>query len=69
MKKDLEKRLEELETELEKGQQQLHELDTRRMDMEKMLLRISGAIQVIKELLGRTENSPGEPQKESTTDT
>ena len=52
MKQQVDLRLQELEEELQKGQQQLHELDQQRSNLEKTLLRISGAIQVLKELKG-----------------
>jgi prefoldin subunit 5 len=45
-------RLKALEEELRKGSQMLAELDQRRADLRDTLLRISGAIQVLRELGG-----------------
>lgn len=56
MKKQLGKRLAELGKEMTAGQEQLQQLDEQRSMLEKSLLRISGAIQVLKEELGQTEN-------------
>ncbi|MEM9337531.1 MAG: hypothetical protein AAGA66_02300 [Bacteroidota bacterium] len=66
MRKRLEQRLKELEQELEKGQKQLVQLDEQRNTMEKTLLRISGAIQVLKEELEeQTDETPTEMISES----
>jgi hypothetical protein len=43
-------RLNELENEYERGQEQMAFLDQKRADLRDTLLRISGAIQVLKEL-------------------
>jgi hypothetical protein len=56
-------RLEGLRAEFEKGQQHLARLDQQRNEVRDTLLRISGAIQVLEELLatdapGRHENMP-----------
>jgi hypothetical protein len=51
MKEQLEKRLTELKAEFEAGQKMLAELEQKRNDLEATMLRISGAIQVIEELL------------------
>ncbi|MEM9339225.1 MAG: hypothetical protein AAGA66_10890 [Bacteroidota bacterium] len=65
MKERLEQRLSDLKQELEKGQNQLVQLDEQRSKMEKTLLRISGAIQVLKEELeGQTEEHPAEKMPE-----
>ena len=56
MKKQLEKRLAELGKEMTAGQEQLQQLNEQRSVLEKTLLRISGAIQVLKEELGQIEN-------------
>ena len=47
----LEKRLQELRSEFKAGEAQLEELDRRRAQLRDTLLRISGAIQVLEELL------------------
>jgi prefoldin subunit 5 len=46
----LEEKLYELQAEYERGQEQLALLDQKRADLRDTLLRISGAIQVLKEL-------------------
>ena len=51
MREQLETRLQELKAEFESGQKMLAELDQRRANLEKTLLRISGAIQVLEEEL------------------
>jgi predicted nuclease with TOPRIM domain len=53
MREQLAQRLGELKTEYESGQKQLAELEDRRIYLHDMLLRISGAIQVLQEELGR----------------
>lgn len=55
MQERLEQRLEELKAEFEKGQQTLEELETRAAEVRQTLLRISGAIQVLEEVLGSPE--------------
>jgi hypothetical protein len=47
----LEQRLEALRHELETGQKMLAELEARRLGLQETTLRISGAIQVLEELL------------------
>jgi len=51
LKAQLEKRLAELKSEFESGQKMLAELEKKRNDLEATLLRISGAIQVLDEML------------------
>ena len=60
MKERLEKRLSELQAEFERGQQMLAELEEKQANMRESLLRISGAIQVLKEELAK-ENESAEP--------
>ena len=55
-------RLEELKRELEKGRKRLEALDRERQELRDTMLRISGAIQVIEELL--SQQSPANPQSE-----
>ena len=59
MKSELEARLKELKEEYQKGQGQLVALDQEAANLKNTLLRISGAIQVLQELLGNkiSENS------------
>lgn len=51
MKDQLEKRLRELQSEFDSGQQMAAELDAKQANVRQTLLRISGAIQVLEELL------------------
>lgn len=58
MKEQLEKRMTELRAEFEAGQKMLADLETKRHELESTLLRISGAIQVLEELLAHNETAP-----------
>ena len=60
MKEQLEQRLKELKAEFEAGQKMLAELDGKRNEIQTTLLRISGAIQVIDEMLGQENTSTPE---------
>ncbi len=60
MREQLEKRTTELEAEYRAGQQMLAELDAKRTDLQQTLLRISGAIQVLKELLEADRDVAGD---------
>lgn len=51
MREQAEQRVGELKAELQKGQQVLAELEARQAELRQTLLRISGAIQVLEELL------------------
>ena len=55
-------RLEDLKREFEKGRQRLEALDRERQELRDTMLRISGAIQVIEELL--SQQYPANPQSE-----
>lgn len=57
MRERLDKRLAELKAELESGEKLLTELNTKQAALQSTLLRISGAILVLQELL-QTEGSP-----------
>ena len=59
MRERLEQRLQELKTEFEKGQHTLEGLEAQAEEVRHTLLRISGAIQVLKEALSE-ENQPHE---------
>ena len=61
----MKERLEELHRELEKGQQEMVRLDVRRQELRDTMLRISGAIQVIEELLA--QQAADRPQSELAT--
>lgn len=52
----MEQRLQELRQQLEKGQQEMTRLDLRRQELRDTMLRISGAIQVIEELLAQQDS-------------
>jgi predicted nuclease with TOPRIM domain len=60
MKEQLEKRLAELKAEFESGQKMLAELEQKRANLEKTLLRISGAIQVLEEELDKAGGTTGD---------
>ncbi|MEZ4659525.1 MAG: hypothetical protein R2911_18350 [Caldilineaceae bacterium] len=51
MQTQIEQRLNELKAEFEAGQQMLAELEAKQANLQQTLLRISGAIQVLEELL------------------
>jgi predicted nuclease with TOPRIM domain len=61
MKDKLEQRLKELKSEFESGQTMLSDLEAQQANLKTTLLRISGAIQVLEELLSAdrepTENN------------
>lgn len=57
MKEQLEKRIKELKGELEAGQKMLEELDVRRTGLGQTILRISGAIQALEELVPQEKGS------------
>ena len=58
MREQLKHRVSELKTELEKGKQMLAELECKEAELRQTLLRISGAIQVIEELLAAETPTP-----------
>jgi predicted nuclease with TOPRIM domain len=72
VREQLQFRLEELRREFETGQMRLRELERQQLSLRETLLRISGAIQVLEELLAETkpaeENQAPvlEPQQVST---
>jgi predicted nuclease with TOPRIM domain len=51
MREQLEHRLQELKSEYEAGQKMLADLEVRQAQLRETLLRISGAIQVLEEML------------------
>lgn len=57
MKAKLEERLQELRNELESGRTLLEEIESKKTNLQSTLLRISGAIQVLEELLA-SETAP-----------
>ena len=60
-RQDLEDRLILLRTEFESGNKILAELETKQTSVRETLLRISGAIQVLEELLAAVESPPDAP--------
>ena len=58
MQEQLQQRLDELKKEFEIGQNRLQEMDRQQAHLRETLLRISGAIQVLEELLA--QNQPAE---------
>lgn len=63
MKEQLQNRLAELKAEFESGQQRLAEVENQAASLRQTLLRISGAIQVLEEILSEPEG--GEPGTEA----
>lgn len=59
MREQLEQRVGELRAEQQKGQQMLAELEAKQAELHQTLLRISGAIQVLEELLTGTAQQDG----------
>ncbi len=60
----LSQRRDELTAELESGRKMLADLDARRAELQSTLLRISGALQVVTELLERSEPEEAEEAEE-----
>ena len=58
MEERLRGRLAELRAEFENGRQRLQELEAQGREVQQVLLRISGAIQVLEEELARAEEKP-----------
>jgi predicted nuclease with TOPRIM domain len=56
MKEQLEQRLQSLKTEYEAGQKMLADLESKQINLQGTLLRISGAIQVLEEMLSTAQN-------------
>jgi predicted nuclease with TOPRIM domain len=59
MRSDMQARLEELQGEFRAGEARLRELDLETARLRETLLRISGAMQVLQELLDTAEREPG----------
>lgn len=58
MREQLTQRLQQLHQEYESGQQMLADLQAQQTNLQQTLLRISGAIQVLQELLQTADNTP-----------
>ncbi len=54
MQEQLKKRLDDLKQEYEQGQRMLAELESKEANLRSTLLRISGAIQVLEEMLAQS---------------
>ncbi|MFJ4790913.1 hypothetical protein [Streptomyces sp. NPDC088794] len=65
MRAEIEKRVSELEAEYREGQRMLTELEGRQADLQQTVLRISGALQVLNELLA-AENASETDAAEAT---
>ncbi|MPN22690.1 hypothetical protein SDC9_170073 [bioreactor metagenome] len=63
MKQQLEQRLKELRDQFESGQKMMADLESKQANLRDTLLRISGAIQVLEELIA-TESSIEEVQEQ-----
>ncbi|REJ58971.1 MAG: hypothetical protein DWQ56_07560 [Microcystis aeruginosa DA14] len=55
MKEQIKERIQQLKAEYESGQKMLADLETQESNLRTTMLRISGAIQVLEELLAKTE--------------
>lgn len=62
MRDQMEQRLEELKHEYEAGQKMLADLEQKRISLEQTMLRISGAIQVLEEMLAADPAAPATGQ-------
>jgi len=60
---DLERRLSELRSEFDSGRRLDAALQPRLSDVQQTMLRVSGAIQVLEELLGADERRNGKPDE------
>jgi hypothetical protein len=65
MRKQIEERLNALQAEFKAGQEILAELETRQSNVRSTLVRISGAIQVLEELLKEDPSTPFSPDTTS----
>jgi uncharacterized coiled-coil protein SlyX len=61
MRQQLEERLAQLKSELQSGERMLAELNAKQASLQQTLLRISGAIQVLEELLSGAGSTPSGP--------
>jgi predicted nuclease with TOPRIM domain len=63
MKQKLEQRVTELKSEYEAGQKMLADLEAKKAELQATLLRISGAIQVLEEMLQVPDEAQPAPDK------
>ncbi len=59
MKPQLEQRLEQLKSEFDSGQKMMADLESQQSNLKSTMLRISGAIQVLEEILQKERESSG----------
>ncbi len=64
MQKAIESRLQQLRAEFNMGQEKLRQLEAEAAEVRSTLLRISGAIQVLEELLAKTNEHNGVPRQQ-----
>ena len=64
MKENVENRLAELKSEFESGQKMMLEIEQKQARLREQLFRISGAIQVLEEILGESEKAASSNIKE-----
>jgi len=64
MKVQLKQRIETLKEEYENGQKMLTDLEAREAELKQTMLRISGAIQVLEEMLEEENNRSGNGRDE-----
>ncbi len=62
MQEELQHRLDELKKEFETGQNRLRDLEMQQAHLRETLLRISGAIQVLEELLAKQQTASNQPE-------
>lgn len=60
MKEQFEERLKGLKSEFEAGKKLVAELDLKRNNLQNTMLQLSGAIQVLEELLSKATETPSE---------
>lgn len=65
MKEQLEKRLAELKAEFASGQKVMADLETKQANLRDTLLRISGAIQILEEEIGKVNTKEENTQSSS----
>jgi hypothetical protein len=58
MQQQIQERLQQLQAEFAEGQKVLVDLETKQANVHQTLLRISGAMQVLEELLAPSESTP-----------
>lgn len=67
MRQQLTQRLSQLKAEFEAGQKMLADLETKKSELQATVLRISGAIQVLEELLAQDSEDTENPEPKEQT--